>query len=81
MYALHCWDSSSLLCHKSKQLREELKKNLCPPEGLKADRRLTYHTLVTLSGILVSVLAIGPKNRGFKSGQERRIFNGKKSAA
>jgi hypothetical protein len=35
--------------------------------------------LVSLGGPVASVLAIGPKVRGFKPGRERWIFNGDKN--
>jgi hypothetical protein len=36
-------------------------------------------THVVLSGVMVIVLAIGPKVCGFKPSQERRIFKGNKN--
>jgi hypothetical protein len=37
---------------------------------------LYYLDLITLGGLVVMVLAIGPKVLGFKSGRRRRIFKG-----
>jgi hypothetical protein len=42
-------------------------------------RMLVHNKIVTLGGIVVSVLAIGPKVRGFKPGQGRWIFKGDKN--
>jgi hypothetical protein len=39
---------------------------------------LLERSLVVLGGVTVSVLAIGPKVCGFKSGQKRWIFKGDK---
>jgi hypothetical protein len=45
----------------------------------KRDKGIPSPSIRALSGIVVSVLAIGPKVSGFKPGRRRLIFKGDKN--